>query len=401
MTAKLHYFNPGHETAILDGSNNYTPSATVRQMIKELAYLPVWYAEAGDYVYADETTSPRFLSLQPKEFRPFVTVVTPTDLLAQHAPLPPLEAAPWGISRQSLHVFRQLKQKGLTELHVAEWNEEYVRLSKRQTAAVCLEKIQELLPDTPFPATPRFCTQAREIEKYLLLRNPPFVLKTPLSSSGRGLLWVNERKLSDKDYKWIAGAINKQGAVSIDCGLKKHSDFAMEFYSDGNGAVRYEGLSVFNTEKRGAYSGNVLGSTEYLESFYLDNFPDLFPRIREAVRLAIQELYGSLYTGFLGVDMLIYHTNDGKLAIHPCIEVNMRYTMGMVALKLSRKYLHPRSIGDFSLTYNSKPGEAYERHTFMKKAYPATFCDGKLREGYVSLCPVTKASHYRAYMLVM
>ena len=32
----------------------------------------------------------------------------------------------------------------------------------------------------------------------------------------------------------------------------------MEFYSDGQGTVRYEGLSVFNTEERGSYTGNIL-----------------------------------------------------------------------------------------------------------------------------------------------
>lgn len=74
------------------------------------------------------------------------------------------------------------------------------------------------------------------------------------SSSGRGLLWLPERKLTTKDRTWIEGALNKQGCVSIECALDKYQDFAMEFYSDGNGNIRYEGLSVFGAEKKGAYS---------------------------------------------------------------------------------------------------------------------------------------------------
>lgn len=94
----------------------------------------------------------------------------------------------------------------------------------------------------------------------------------------------------------------------------------MEFYSDGNGNVRYEGLSVFGAEKKGAYSGNVLGEQAYLESFFVENFGDKFQQLKEAVGEAIRQIYGNIYTGYLGVDMLVYRrkTND-EFAIHPCI----------------------------------------------------------------------------------
>ena len=72
-----------------------------------------------------------------------------------------------------------------------------------------------------------FCKKVREVEKYLILQNAPFILKTPYSSSGRGLLWLPERKLTTKDRTWIEGALNKQGCVSIECALDKYQDFAM------------------------------------------------------------------------------------------------------------------------------------------------------------------------------
>ena len=89
--------------------------------------------------------------------------------------------------------------------------------------------------------------------------------------------------------------------------------------------------------------------------------------------------------------MIVYKTKDGSYALHPCIEINMRYTMGMVALRLSQRYLAPHAIGDFHITYDS----------FMKGAYPLTIENGKIREGYLSLCPVTKETKYRAYILVV
>lgn len=401
MKSKIHFFNPGHETAILQGSENYTPPANVQRMIRELSYLPVWYADPEDFVFTEEIASPRFFSLQPEGAQTVCQAnLTQGDQTAEGQPTRNASCSLGTFPAQPFP-FEKLRKSGSLNLTIPEWKEEYTRLTSRQTAAGCLDKIRELLPDMDVPVSPKFCKKVREVEKYLILQNAPFVLKTPYSSSGRGLLWLPERKLTAKDRVWIEGALNKQGCVSIECALDKYQDFAMEFYSDGNGNVRYEGLSVFGAEKKGAYSGNVLGEQAYLESFFVENFGDKFQQLKEAVGEAIRQIYGNIYTGYLGVDMLVYRRKtNGEFAIHPCIEVNMRYTMGMVALRISQKYLAPNARGDMRITYTNKPGEAYEQHCFMKKAYPLEMKDGKIREGYISLCPVTRETKYRAYILV-
>lgn len=401
MTAKLLYFNPGHETAILLGAENYTPPANVRRMTTELAYLPVWYADQVDYVFADEMIAPRFFALQPKELKPFAPVISQKELKVGGCVPSGLRVAPWGLSPHSIHLFDELKKKYKLDISVPEWNEDYFRLTGRQTAVECLERIQTLLPDLSFPVAPKFCAKVKDIEKYLILRNAPFIVKTPYSSSGRGLLWLPERKLSIKERAWIEGALKKQGTISIECALNKKQDFALEFYSDGQGNVRYEGLSVFDAGSNGAYSGNKLGNQEYLNSFCTEHFgKEYFDRIIEATRQTIQSVYGSIYTGYLGIDMLVYEKPDKTYAIHPCVEINMRYTMGMAAIRISQKYLVPNARGDFRITYENNPGDAYEQHCFMKKAYPLEFENGKIKEGYLTLCPVTKDTKYRAYILV-
>lgn len=402
MISQIHFFNPGHETAVLLGSDNYTPPTNVQRMTRELSCLPVWYADNNDYVFTEEIDSPRFFSSQPKELRPFATLVSRKELKSLASSLPPLVASPWGLSPHSLHLFEKLKQDFKLNLSVPTWKENYFRLTGRQTAAECLELIRRQLPDLSLPATPKFCKKIGEIEKYLILQNAPFIVKTPYSSSGRGLHWILERKLTTKNRIWIEGAIGKQGCVSIECGLDKVQDLAMEFYSDGEGNVSYEGLSAFRTGEKGTYSGNILGSQEYIcDPIKHCIGEDVYSRTQQAVTEALKTIFGKIYRGFLGVDMIIYKTKNGSYAIHPCIEINMRYTMGMVALRLSQKYLAPHAIGDFHITYESKEGEAYERHRFMKKSYPLILDNGKIKEGYLSLCPVTKESRYRAYILVM
>ena len=173
--------------------------------------------------------------------------------------LSPMDAAPWGLSPHSLHLFEQLRDKAKVRLSVPTWKEDYFRLTGRQTAAECLEKIQALLPDLPIPVAPRFCTKIREVERYMILCAPLlYWKKTPYSFSSDGIAGREKRKPDTKTKNWIEGAFNKQGMISIESGLDKVQDFAMEFYSDGQGTVRYEGLSVFNTEERGSYTGNIL-----------------------------------------------------------------------------------------------------------------------------------------------
>lgn len=53
--SRIHYFNPGHETAVLLGTQNYTAPTNVRKMQKDLALLPVWYAEEDDFVYLEDS----------------------------------------------------------------------------------------------------------------------------------------------------------------------------------------------------------------------------------------------------------------------------------------------------------------------------------------------------------
>ena len=151
--------------------------------------------------------------------------------------------------------------------------------------------------------------------------------------------------------------------ISIESGLDKVQDFAMEFYSDGQGTVRYEGLSVFNTEERGSYTGNILEEQSTMLS-RITRFTgeETYSRIQEAVRTVLQEVYGSTYAGCIGVDMLVYRQKDGSFAIHPCIEINMRYTMGMVALRLFQHYVVPRLLAITGFLTRRKP-EKLSRNT--------------------------------------
>lgn len=174
----------------------------------------------------------------------------------------------------------------------------------------------------------------------------------------------------------------------------------MEFYTDGKGNIRYEGLSVFGTEQKGAYTGNILVSQAVLQKKIEAVIgKEQFENVRKAVAETLKTVYAHSYNGYLGVDMIAYEQNNQTL-IHPCVEVNMRFTMGLVALRLFERYIHPEAVGNFYVTFDKEPGKALVKHIAMQKEHPLIIHEQRIRQGYLSLCPVSEQTNYRAYIIV-
>jgi hypothetical protein len=345
-------------------------------------------------------TASRFLSSLPQTLSSPAMPVTPADVHRYAAGGEPLCAAPWGLSPQSIRFFESLaKQQGVT-LVIPPWREAYTRLTGRNTAAECLRRLQTVLPETASIVPPSFCTTPDEIRQFISVYPPPCILKMPYSCSGRGLYWIENSGLTDASLQWIAGALKKQGQVSIEPALDKVCDFAMEFESNGNGRVTYQGLSVFDTLSGGTFSSCLLGRPETLSGRLSPYIPEtLLQSVQDAVTALLTETLGGIYRGCLGVDMLVYR-RDGAFAIHPMIELNLRHTMGWVALQLSRRWIHPSAQGRLVIASESSPGAAYATHLQMEKTHPLQCEDRKIRSGYFSLCPVAPETRYRACLFI-
>lgn len=117
---------------------------------------------------------------------------------------------------------------------------------------------------------------------------------------------------------------------------KKIRDFGMEFFSDGEGSVCYKGFSLFEVVN-GAYTGNILATESFKESVISSYLPiKLLDDIKEKICKITGRLYKGKYRGCFGVDMMVVaDENTGEVLLHPCVEVNLRRTMGHVALAIS------------------------------------------------------------------
>ena len=184
------------------------------------------------------------------------------------------------------------------------------------------------------------------------------VIKAPWSSSGRGVRFVSADEFREgSDYpsfeRWVGNIIYRQGGVTVEPYYNKVMDFGMEFEMvDGN--VLYRGLSLFDTIKN-AYSGNILCSEDKKEEMMAQYVsPERLLQIRQHIIDVMEPALKGNYSGPFGVDMMIYAKDINALnqvistdmpsdfGVNECIEVNLRRTMGHVAIDLAN-YLQQTS----------------------------------------------------------
>ena len=313
----LYIFNPENDMALADGKPGYTPPAQIQQMRRELWWLPQWWAEEDDIVWNGEDR----LNLSDN-----------TRIL------------PWGWSPALCH---QLKQAGVQEslLPSAEKLEHIRQLSHRQTAVALLKELREQLPlDGHFAGESILCNSIKEVEN-AVERYGEAILKLPWSSSGRGIRQVKATDTSPLRGRW-------KGSVVVERFLHKIADFALEFWLDGKGGVEYRGLSLFYTNNRGAYMGNWV-APEGQKLAWLAGYIPL--QYLQDIRTWWEERLSHFdYSGPVGIDMML--TQEG---ICPCIEVNWRMTMGLVACLAAEQGRYGRLVVEYIYGHYSAEIEAF------------------------------------------
>lgn len=301
----LHIFNPGHDEALAAGTPYYTHTRAARLLADNLWELPKVWAEADDIVVAE------------------------SRLKTANLPWNDIESiSPWGWDAALVHT---LRQAGAPErLLPSDTALEKIRLlSSRQTTVRLISLI-----DTPCES--RWCTSISEIRE-AISQWGNIVAKAPWSSSGRGIIAL-EGEVSDSQERRMAQILERQGAVEVEPRYSDFTDFALEFRADGQGNIDYEGLSVFSTTPSGGYIGNIVSPALVgAQTFCGVSLSDTISSLTKH----LGQFLGKDYCGVLGVDAMLIGTNEEtaleKIIINPCVEVNLRHTMGWVALQLSKR----------------------------------------------------------------
>nr|WP_308570901.1 hypothetical protein [uncultured Prevotella sp.] len=354
---KLHIFNPEHDLALACNQWQYTPPSAARRLGRDLGWLPVIWADTGDFVLVDDVReaadsvsllqeklscrlpSVHFITCQSQEFKKltcfdrefaetngFVQLSHPVD--------------PWGWDKS---VIRQLFRSSITEACVSPgsgtgeggqflFNEQWIRdLSSRQHWRTLLQQnVVEV------GSKQDLATRIGDL-------GGKAVLKTPWSNAGRGVRFV--------DYSHSTALPTISFPCLVEPFYQKVMDFALEFEMKDDGTVHYLGLNLFQT-KGASYVGNILATEEEKERILCEWVSVESLRLcREHVGSIASEQLDGHYVGPFGIDLMVVklHPSVGgssEYGIRVC-ELNLRRTMGHVALALSQ-FVH----GLMSVTFD-------------------------------------------------
>ncbi len=322
----LWLFYPENDIALAHDLANFTapPAAVKLRLAGEM--LPLWMAASGDAILCSGVDAKWLGNIQQQ----FGIEAGPWDHDAGD-----VCPTPWGWSKAARKFFLE-NGVSADALPDDDTLSRYRQLSHRRTAAALSRALQEHLPFTIWPAA----TEVGNIEQLEaeLANHSSAVVKSPWSSSGRGVLFANTDN-REQVMRQAAGMIRRQGSVMVERCARRLTDFAMLF-NMSCGECLTAGLSLFLTDRNGSYCGNFVGSQEEIANRISSYIPrEKLDAIAKALPSILQDLLSG-YEGPVGVDMLVAEDDDGAI-IHPAVEINLRYTMGFVALALEKYVAAP------------------------------------------------------------
>ena len=224
------------------------------------------------------------------------------------------------------------------------------------------------------------------------------VVKMPWSSSGRGLLLFPNPDSAKKNDEVLSGMLRQQGFVTVEPWHDKIIDISYQFEASA-GKIIYKGRTFLENDPKGRYVRNYL--TEDIE---IQQDVKLFLEAHESDVVAIleeslsQSNYATQYEGWIGVDAIIYRDENSVLKFHPMLEINGRFTMGAIALKM-RNYLAEGSTGFLEIFY-SKTGNFQSFCQKKELEKPLTMKDHKILSGFLPLTPPSPNHHFGAFVEV-
>lgn len=311
---RLLLFNPDTEYALSTGASFYTPPASVARLRHELRLLPEAWADSDDIILVDDCDATE----SPCRLADWSMLA---DLFVKY---PQIEVEPWGWNHA---LRRRLLDAGVPEssLPTLDYLDRLRSLAHRRTTILLNSKWNELTEETAMVELPvELSTDEECLDFYR--KNPGCWMKSPWSSSGRGVINTGADMNESHVRPWCRGILRRQGSVIAETPACRVADFATEWNLSGGDAV-YLGLSSFRTSNRGKYISNYRIPQEKLKAafqnvciFPLDKLIVIQKKILEDV------LCG--YEGLLGVDMIVEESG----ALRPFVEVNLRRTMGMLYL---------------------------------------------------------------------
>lgn len=316
--SSLYYFNPTVDLELANGSPFYIPPKGLQVFGSDLESIMLWIMQEGDWLYTHKPLSHTFKSyLKKYNILPKIIAMSDSDHLTIS------DVQPWGWSP---YVEQKFKHRYNCPLDI----KQHKHISDRSYANALLSKISE--QDFISYQTPVVCKSNDEI-RAVQKQWRQVVIKSPHSSSGRGLQMLRKSMLNESNLQWISGVLKEQGAVILEPLYNKQFDLSYHFKSNGK-EIQCIGICVFNTNSNGQYQSTFIGEWKHFIPAHLHKMVSKTQSLLSD--LLTNERVHEKYVGFFGVDAFI-HLHNETFKIQPIVEINFRNTMGLVALNVGER----------------------------------------------------------------
>lgn len=414
-------FNPEHDLALANGDRHFIAPRNIREMAHDLA-------DIMEAILPSSDSESSFIS-----------------------PLASAHPVPWGWDPA---VVEQFKRMGITaqELPTDDALAALSRRSERITAHQILCNFRKAHTDNAFIGESLVARTFDEIADFAE-RHQHILLKAPLSGSGKGLRHVNKEGLPlspsgggtpesseqsgggmlslssslKKVESWANALIRRHGYLTAEPYYNKVQDFAMEFIADATGC-HFIGYSYFITDGHGRYIASRLMSDAKAEDLLCTYVPrKALHKIRQWMILHHTDIIPSEWDTTrhplpFGIDMMIvresqqstvnslqsmvnhpdgnseFRIQNSKFTIHPCVEINLRMNMGIIAHEIYRHHLTPDAEGMFRIARFPDNTSLRAFHDEQTSLHPTTYRDNRLASGYKAITPINAGTTHLAYI---
>ncbi len=393
----IYIFNPTGEMAIANSMVSYMPPRKLKKFEDDIAFLPAFYSSDDDIIVTPNKPDNEFIELWQQVGLSNLNFVSSLNELTEDYNY----LKPWSWNPVIHHKTKALKEK-CSEIFKSSpnfnWKDTNRDFFSRITTNTIQNYIKEnLSSDNIEIVTPAILIDSlKEVEKWLSQNNSA-ILKMPWSSSGRGIHSINPPKGLRINPLWINGAIKQQGFITIEPLLNKVFDFSTQLYLKANGEIDFFGTSFFINDNKGHFIGGSVNWPHYQSEItdFLTN--SILNEVAQKLIISLKSLHPqNFYEGPIGIDGIVYKNDIEQLKIHPCVDINWRYNMGMVNISLP-KYVKSNSIGTWKVG-SFKPGEWNSFIENKQKNQPLIIDDNKIVSGFIHMTPKNTSSNFGVWL---
>ena len=391
---RFSVFNPEHDLALANGDAHYLAPHNIREMANDLAPLM-------DYIEWD---------------------------------------TPWGWDAA---IVSRLHKSGIP-IQDLPTDAMLAALRTRSERITAHHLLQQMLPLYEHLTGESYVCRSLDDIKAYATQHSHLLLKAPLSGSGKGLRHLN---LNDNDNKndnyptsrrstsaltstfkkiesWADALIRRHGYLTAEPYYDKVQDFAMEFCAKDR-RCHFIGYSLFTTDTHGRYDSNLLLSDADIEARLSAYIPrsvlhDVCHYVETHAALIVPaEWDTSRFPITFGIDMMVvkngrqftidnsqltikdseFRIQNSEFKLHPCVEINLRCNMGIVAHEVRRHLMAPEATGIYRLALFPDHAALQAFDEEQRSLYPALYRDGLLVQGYHPLTSIEGDTRHLAYII--